>query len=253
MAIVSAKRKPGSPRTFESRIYSDPSGKTLPYRLLKPRNYNPGQRYPLFLFLHGAGERGDDNRAQLKHCFGLFSESRVRKRFPCFVVVPQCPMTDEKSGAPWGWTGVHSLKVKPYRLPEKIGDAERLALEIVAALQKEFSIDAKRLYIGGISMGGFATWDVLARFPAMFAAAVIVCGGGDTQTAARFTKIPIWNFHGVKDAIVPVQMSRRMIAALKKSGGKPHFTEYPEAKHDSWTPAFSEPELLPWLFGQRRD
>ncbi len=247
-----AQGKPGLPTDFEARIYQDAGGKSLPYRLLKPKNYDATQRYPLVLFLHGAGERGTDNLAQLKHCVGLFTEPGNREKYPCFVVAPQCPMTDDKKDEPWGWTGVHPFKVRPYRYPEKVAEAGRLAFEIVEKMQKEFSVDADRIYVGGISMGGFGTWDFLARHPDVFAAGVPVCGGGDPDTAARFVKVPVWNFHGAIDPVVPVLLSRVMIDALKAAGGQPRYTEYPEAKHDSWLPAFAEPELLPWLFAQKR-
>lgn len=250
--LATAQNKPGSPADFEARIYTDVDGKTLSYRLLKPKNYGAAQRYPLVLFLHGAGERGSDNVAQLKHCVGLFTEAANREKFPCFVVAPQCPMTDDKKNEPWGWTGVHPFHVRPYRYPEKAGEPGRMAVELVAKLQQEFSVDADRLYVGGISMGGFGTWDALARHPAVFAAGVPVCGGGEPETAARFAKVPVWCFHGAMDPTVPAWFSRTMIDALKAAGGQPRYTEYPETKHDSWLPTFAEPELLPWLFAQKR-
>jgi predicted peptidase len=128
----------------------------------------------------------------------------------------------------------------------------KLSLEILASVQKEFSIDSHRLYVMGLSMGGYATWDVTTRHPEMFAAAVPVCGGGDEKEAGKIKNLPIWAFHGGSDPVVKTVRTRNMIVAIKEAGGNPKYTEYPGVGHDSWTPAFKEPELLPWLFAQKR-
>lgn len=244
-----AESKPGSPDLFEGRVHKGEDGRTLPYRLLKPENYDAQKDYPLVLFLHGAGERGSDNVSQLKHCVGLFAEAENRTRFPCFVVVPQCP--EQREGEPWGWTGVHPRQRLVSR-DDKLGDPARMALEIVDLLQKEFSIDSGRLYLGGLSMGGFATWDIVARHPLKFAAAIPICGGGDPAAIAPAAKLPIWAFHGADDPVVPVAFTESMIDAVRKAGGDPKYTAYARVGHDSWVRAFSEPDLLPWLFAQKR-
>jgi lysophospholipase L1-like esterase len=128
----------------------------------------------------------------------------------------------------------------------------KLALGAVEALQKEFSIDEDRLYVTGLSMGGYGTWDLITRSPEKWAAAVPVCGGGDKTVAARAKGVPIWAFHGIEDPTVKVARTREMIASLEAAGAHPLFSEYPYLKHDSWTTAYGEPELLPWLFAQRR-
>jgi predicted peptidase len=128
----------------------------------------------------------------------------------------------------------------------------RKALELIDALQKEFSIDAKRLYVSGISMGGYATWDILCRKPEMFAAGIPICGGGDETKAAAMAKAPVWAFHSDDDNAVKVVRTRSMIQAMKDAGGNPKYTEYKGLGHNSWTKAYSEPELLPWLFAQHR-
>ena len=119
------------------------------------------------------------------------------------------------------------------------------------ALQKEFSIDATRLYVTGLSMGGYGTWDALQRYPDRFAAAVPICGGGDVKQAKKIAQIPIWAFHGDKDTAVPVERTRSMIAALKEAGGMPKYTEYPDVGHDSWTATYKDPALHEWMFAQR--
>lgn len=130
----------------------------------------------------------------------------------------------------------------------------RMAMELLPGIEKEFSnIDTNRIYITGLSMGGFGTWDALARHPEMFAAAVPICGGGDMETVRKFAQIPIWDFHGHDDYVVQPQRSRNMIAALSNFGAIPHYTEYSNTGHDAWKKAYEDPDLLSWLFSQKRD
>ncbi len=228
---------------FEAGTFEH-QGRKLLYRLLKPQDYNPEQKYPLVLFLHGAGERGDDNQAQLKHVVRIFVAAENRQKYPCFVLAPQCPAGEKWVDVNWG--------VPAHTQPAAPAPAMDLSLRLIEQLQKQYSIDADRLYVTGLSMGGYGTWDVIARRPDLFAAAVPMCGGGDEKTAPRIAGVPIWNFHGALDGAVPVARSRSMIAALKEAGAKPRYTEYPDCGHNCWDRAVAEPELLPWLFAQRR-
>ena len=228
---------------FEARTYSADGGKLL-YRMLKPAKYDANRKYPLVVFLHGAGERGNDNFAQLKHGMADFASDKIMAEYPCFVLAPQCP-TGEK------WVDVDWSSAK-HDMPPKPASPMRLTLEVVAQLQKEFSIDADRLYITGLSMGGYGTWDALQRHPELFAAAVPICGGGDPKHAAKFVQIPLWAFHGDKDTAVKPERSREMIAALKAAGGSPKYTEYPNVGHDSWSATYKDPAVYAWLFAQRR-
>jgi predicted peptidase len=229
---------------FEARVYKDAEGKMLPYRLLKAKDADAKQKYPLVVFLHGAGERGTDNLAQLKHCVRAFAKPENQAKYPCFVIAPQCPNNMQWVATPWG--------ADSHIMPEKPTDAMRQALELIAALQKEFPIDPQRLYVMGLSMGGYGTWDAITRHPDMFAAAVPVCGGADETKAAAIAKVPVWVFHGDKDTVVKTMRARNIVEALKKAGGNPKYTEYPGVGHDSWNKAFAEPELFPWLFGQKK-
>jgi predicted peptidase len=229
---------------LEKRTYTDAKGKTLPYRLLKPLDYDPTQKYPLVLFLHGAGERGTDNEKQLIHGVPEFAKEENRKRYPCFLIAPQCPSKDMWVDLNW--------RAETHRQSEEPAEPMRLALELVGTIQKEFSIDARRIYVTGLSMGGYGTWDALARRPELFAAGVPICGGGDETTASAIAKIPVWVFHGAKDPAVKVERSRRMVEALKRVGGDPKYTEYPDEGHASWVPAYKSPELIEWLFDQKR-
>jgi predicted peptidase len=229
---------------FEARVYKDEKGRTLPYRLLKPLDYDPGKKYPLVLFMHGAGERGDDNQAQLKNAVTAFALKKNREKFPCFVVAPQCPSGQRWVEMDWGAdSGVQPAEPSP---------AMSLAIELLDALQKEFSIDAGRTYAAGISMGGFGVWDALSRYPGRFAAGVAICGGGDESKAGAIGDTPVWAFHSSDDPVVKVFRSRNMVKALRAAGGHPRYTEYRKLGHVSWDRAFKEPGLLPWLFSQKK-
>ncbi len=191
------------------------------------------------LFLHGAGERGSDNEAQLANGRDFFL--RLAERGAA-VVVPQCPAN--------GWWGSFDWrKGKIGARPSRAGAA---VLQMLGLLAKELGTDKDRIYIGGLSMGGFGTFDLVARRPKVFAAAFPICGGGDPSTAPKMKDVPFWVFHGAKDPVVPVVASRTMVEALRAAGGSVRYTEYPEAQHDSWTPAFQEPELIDWVLSQRR-
>lgn len=239
-------KAPGNEWTklYETRVYKDAADKTQPYRLLRPANYDPAKKYPLVLLLHGAGERGTDNAAQLFHGAAVFAQDDTRARHPAFVMVPQCPPGDKWAALDWNEVE-HTQGAKPT-------EPTRLTLEALAGLQKEFSIDASRIYITGLSMGGYGTWDTVARYPKLFAAAMPICGGGDAKTAVTFVGLPLWAFHGGADTTVPVANSQKMIEALKAAGGQPKYTEYPGVGHNSWTQTFNNPEVIDWLFAQKR-
>lgn len=229
---------------FEAREFSSAGGVKLPYRLLKPANLDPEKKYPLVIFLHGAGERGTDNAAQLKHGAGAFAKPNAREKFPCFVFAPQCPK--DKKWVEMDWGGASGTA------PEDPGVMETLVLSAADELVQQLNIDRDRVYITGLSMGGFGTWDLITRHPDLFAAAIPVCGGGDKTKAAAAKAIPVWAFHGLEDKVVLPVRSQDMVAAMRAAGGKAMLTEYPGVAHDSWTFAYAEPNLLQWLFAQRR-
>ncbi len=230
---------------FEARVYTDSDGKTLPYRLLVPANYDKTTKYPLILFFHGAGERGADNINQLKHGVKSLTSPDAQAKYPAIVVAPQCPLGKQWVDMPWGaLSGVR---------PDQPSESMSLALKILDAVTAEFSIDPDRIYVAGLSMGGYATWDCVTRFPDRFAAAVAVCGGGDENTVtADVAKVPVWAFGSSDDRTVPPIRSLHMVEAMMEKGGKPRYYLYTGLGHNSWDKAFSEPELLPWLFSQHR-
>ena len=228
---------------FEKREYADASGAKLGYRLLRPQKYDANVKYPLVIFLHGAGERGRDNTKQLVHGMADFSSDKIMEAYPAFVIAPQCPEGKQ-------WVNV-SWSADKHTMPEKAADPLRQTLELVESLQKEFSIDPNRLYITGLSMGGYGTWDAIQRHPKLFAAAAPICGGGDSSGAATFKDVPVWAFHGDQDTAVKVGRSRDMIEALKKAGSTPKYTEYKGVGHDSWSATYRDEEFYKWMFAQK--
>jgi predicted peptidase len=224
---------------------------TLPYRLLLPEGYEASKKYPLVLFLHGAGERGRDNEAQLTHGGRLFLNDTVRKSFPAIVVFPQCPPNSFWSNVQFRMdsAGKRSFAFQEGGAPTR---AMAMVENLLEEVQRQYKIKSDQMYVMGLSMGGMGTFELVRRHPDLFAAAIPICGGGHPATANTLKSTKWWVFHGVKDDVVPPALSEAMVAALKTQNAPVKFTVYPEAGHDSWDNAFAEPELLPWLFAQRR-
>lgn len=222
---------------------------TLLYRLLLPENFDPAKEYPVLFFLHGAGERGNNNEAQLTHGGKLFQSERMRKEFPAIVVFPQCPTNDF-------WANVQFKNTNERFAFQKGGEpgkAMELLIDLVGSFRSLKYTDNDRLYVGGLSMGGMGTLEILRRKPKVFAAAFAICGGDNIENVKKYKKIPLWFFHGEKDNVVPVEKSKIVVAELQRLNAPDvKLTLYPEANHNSWDPAFAEPELLPWLFSHRR-
>jgi predicted peptidase len=222
---------------FERRAFASATAPKEPlrYLLFKPKGFQPGQTYPLVLSLHGGAPRRrfedlvEPYLPGLAYGLGRLISDDTQQPHPCFVV------------APWsnnrGWDN----------------DNLRLVMDLLGALEKEFKIDATRIYVTGQSMGGWGTWSIITQHPERFAAAVPICGGGEPGDAARAKNIPIWAFHGTADHVVPVLYTRLMIAALRKAGSTPLYWEYKDADHAGTAErAYSEPDLIDWLFAQRK-
>lgn len=233
------------PLPLEAQVYQDAKGDKLPYRLLKPLRVAEGKKYPLVVFLHGAGERGTDNEKQLIHGIPQFASNENREKYPCFLIAPQCPAAQRWVEVDWS--------ADSHMQPKEAGPAGRMTIELVEKAIKELPVDPKRVYITGLSMGGYGTWDLIARRPELFAAAAPVCGGADESTAEKIKHIPIWAFHGAKDTAVKPSRSRNMIAALEKVGAKPKYTEYADVGHNSWDNAYKDPKFYQWLFDQHKE
>lgn len=222
---------------FESRTFANSQGDSLVYRLMKPLDYDSTRQYPLVVCLHGSSAVGTDNVKQVAATLPakMLSTRENRIKYPAFLFVPQCPRG-------FGWGG----------LPEHPSVAS-LVFETIGALEREFPIDAKRRYVSGYSMGGYGAWHFIFTRPEMFAAAVPICGGGDPVLVKNIIDIPVWAFHGARDMNVPVSGTRDIIEAIKKAGGNPRYTEFPDAAHDIWAEVTQTTELPEWLFAQKLD
>ncbi len=210
----------------------------LLYRLILPENYDESKSYPLILFLHGAGERGDDNTSQLKNAVQRIADNAPN----AIIVAPQCPQNNQWVDTPWEKGSYSTEEVAQ-------SDELKLVMGMLEKVQKEYSVDKERIYASGISMGGFGTWDLIVRYPNTFAAAIPVCGGADPSKAERLVNMPIYTFHGDSDWDVPVQGTRAMVEAIKAAGGdKITYTEYAGMGHAIWEDAFGTPGLYDNLF-----
>ncbi len=221
------------------KSFKNSRGETLPYRLFIPHFYDQKKKYPLVVYLHGGGGRGNDNQKQIDggngYLIDFFTGDETQVHHPSFVVAPQSPGE--------GW--IEEDSITPTR-------HLRSVYELITELQRTYSIDDARVYVAGQSMGGFGTFAIISEYPRTFAAGVALCGGGDQSKVARLKNVPIWVFHGAKDESVPVERSRTIVAALKNAGGKVRYTEYADVGHIIWPSVVKEVELLPWLFAQQK-
>lgn len=217
-----ADEQPGQQaKTFEKQI-----SVKLDYLLFLPEGYSndSDKKWPLMLFLHGAGERGSDVNKVKVH--GPPKIVQTKKDFPFILVSPQCPANS------W-W--------KPYEL-----------IALLDQIQKDYKVDPDRVYLTGLSMGGFGTWELASQNPQRFAAIAPICGGGNPASARRMRDLPIWVFHGDADRTVPVALSDEMVAALKKVGNDVKYTRYEGIDHDSWTKTYANEELYTWMLSHKR-
>jgi len=245
LALIEAfkKESEGLEKNYEARTYK--SDWVMPYRLFRPETK---AKSPLVVYLSGSGGLGDDNLRQLQ--FGNTFGTRVwllpenQKRFPCFVVAPQ---TDRG----WARYELTELTAGPAKVVPGLGDGSRLALKIIDALRREFPIDERRIYVTGQSMGGEGVWNIIAGRPKFFAAAVPCCGSKGSENGSEALETPMWCFHGDSDQTVPVSVSRDRIAARRKAGGHPSYTEYAGVDHNVWEWAYTETALAEWMFSQK--
>lgn len=214
--------------SFESRI----TGDERDYAMFVPLEYNSSDKeYPLILFLHGAGERGDTIDLVLKH--GPLKEALARRDFEFLVVAPQSPRDLPNAGS----------------IGARWRDLERDVMKILGQVRKKYRVDSSRIYLSGLSMGGFGSFHLAADYPDLFAAVAPICGGGDAGDATKYAKIPFWVFHGLKDRVVPPSRSIEMVELMQALGHDVRLTTYPELGHDSWTVTYENPELYEWFLG----
>ena len=237
---------------YLKKEYISPRGDTLRYRVLEPEKLDKGKKYPLVLFLHGSGERGNNNEAQLIHGGNMFLNPVVREEYPAFVLFPQCPENQS-----WYNNRASNIEGKfaGERYPEdpEITTPMQSVKELLDVYLKRDDVDTNRIYVMGLSMGGMGTFDMLCRFPHLFAAAIPICGGVNPtrlEKAAPTASISI--YHGDKDTSVVVENSREAYRALRRAGQTPKYHEFPGCGHNSWDPAYNQPDFMSWLFSQSR-
>ena len=210
----------------EERVFANSRGEKLKYLLIKPVDYNPQMKYPLLVSLPYGGYEA--SAAQ------LLADGSNRYKYPAFLFVPFCP-----EGA--GWGGIANYPT-----------IDTLVFDAIVDLEKIMSIDGSRRYVTGVSRGGYGSWHFITSRPDMFAAAIPVCGGGNTELAPRVVDVAVWAFHGALDRNVPVAGSRDMINAIKKAGGNPRYTEFEYKAHNIWDEVVQTPGIWDWLFEQKK-
>jgi predicted peptidase len=224
-------------------------GKILKYQVMFPEGYSENKPYPLLVFLHGAGERGDDNEKQLTHG-KQFLIDNFHSKFPAIVIAPQCPADDY-------WANVERHQIgDSYSFRFGATDQPTTSMQVLEELIRNWiksgKVDKSKVYVGGLSMGGMGTLELLWRLPQTFAAAFPICGGADLNKLPLYSKnTSVWLFHGDADAIVPVESSQKAYKRLKQLGCDVKYTEYKGINHNSWDSVFVEKDLAAWLFSQK--
>ena len=230
--LLGKERASETAQLFEASTYTNTRSDSLPYRLLKPLDYDPLKKYPLVVCLSGSGGRGTDNLKQIAGCWPaqILAKPESRETYPCFVLVPQCP-----PGNSWGYSVDQNTREK---WEEEEGrpwppGVYSLVFDLIEQIESDYNIDLNRRYVTGQSLGGSGSWHFIITRPQMFAAAIPICGGADPSLGKSIAPIPVWAFHGAKDQAVPVYLSRDMIDAIEAAGGSPLYTEFPDAGHVS--------------------
>lgn len=252
---------------FKKETFTSPGGGELKYRIYTPETSDDDAKLPLVLFLHGAGERGSDNEAQLVHGATDFLKEGRDKQFPAIIIAPQCPADMKWVDADWSQAdGAGTFMSSP-------APTMKMVFELLDEIIADGKADPSRLYVTGLSMGGYGSWYAAAEYRAMasqeaagdvsdpahattggFAAMLAICGGGDSSWSDRYDPVSVWAVHGDEDTAVPVARSRSMIAALVNGGhpGEIRYTERAGVGHDSWTQTYNDNETYDWLFSQKR-
>lgn len=249
LAILGMTTLVYSQESFTKQEFTSSEGAKMGYQILKPNKIEQGKKYPLVLFLHGAGERGSDNEAQMIHGSKMFTNPVNQERYPSFVIFPQCP-------ANMYW----SFEKRPDKISEDKFEADAPITNQLATVKElldwhiaNMPVDKNRIYIMGLSMGGMATFDMACRFPDIFAAAIPICGGIETNRLKNVVgKVSFRIFHGDSDPVVPVELSRKAYTTLKDNNAKVEYIEFPAATHDSWTPAFNRTDFMKWIYSQKK-
>lgn len=236
---------------YEGHYFNAPE-LNMPYRYLRPANFDSSKKYPLIIFLHGAKAKGFDNEAQLSIGGRFFLSDSIRSHYPSYILFPQCPERDL-----WAYfeTGTNPATVEQINFPfnKNPTQVSHVLMKLIDSLLDADEIDVHKIYIGGLSQGGMGVLDLIARYPKLFAGAFSICGAGNISSAKNFAgQTALWLFHGEADDVVPVKFSRDYFKRLKKLKADVQYSEYAGVKHNSWVNAFNEPSLMYWLFSKRK-
>ncbi len=225
---------------FFKKMYTDKKGYKMPYRVYVPANYDADKKYPLILFFHNGSGRGFNNEQQIMHenAAGthIWTLPVNQAQFPAFVLAPQLSISDN-----WGDPELNEINPRM-----------QMALDILAAVQKDYSIDADRIVLVGEAMGGLGVWALVQTFPEKWAAAVVLGSYDNFTNEKAIARVPLWLFQGAMDLTVPVELVRTMVKQLRKAGAQVQYTEYPKMNDQIWGKAFAEPDLVLWVAAQRR-
>ena len=231
---------------YRKCVFTDSCGHRMAYRMLTPATVDSVSSYPLVVFLHGSGERGNDNEKQLLHGGSIFTNPANADKYPAFVVFPQCSARS--------WTAdTDPRSFMPGSPDPEESSTEVTLISMIEDILCRFPVDRSRIYIVGLSMGGIATYDLACRYPELFAAAVPICGAVNPDRLAEARDVKFMIFHGDSDEEVPSICSREAYKALKAVGAEVDYIEFSGIGHECWTEAFNYPGFLPWLFTQKKD
>ena len=248
ITFLSCNLYAGDKTSFLKKQFTTSNGYKLNYRILYPLNYSPDKQYPVILFLHGAGERGNDNEKQLVHGGQMWLNPVNREKYPAFILAPQCPETGY-----WAYTERPS-SFAPADMPLEVPVSPifRTLKELLDFYLAMPQIDKDRIYVMGLSMGGMGTFDMAVRYPEIFAAAIPICGTVNPARLKAGKSIKFRIFHGDADNVVTPEGSRAAYRALKAIGADVEYIEFPGCNHGSWNPAFNYPDFMEWLFNQKK-
>lgn len=244
--------------TKETFVSSDNT--SLPYRLYVPEDYNPEKEYSFLLFLHGAGNRGSDNESQVSVHTGLlnriiggetitYNGTQIDASKEFIIVAPQCAKDKQWVDTPW--TKVPDPSYELDNMPQS--QYLTAVVELVSKMQETYNLNSSRMYVSGLSMGGFGTWDLIMRYPDLFAAAIPMGGAGDCSKAEIIKNTPVWTFHQIHDPLVASDGTVAMVKALTEVGAEVKFTPYFDTVHNAWTKGYAEPDMLNWLYSHTKE
>ncbi|MBN2714674.1 MAG: dienelactone hydrolase family protein, partial [Deltaproteobacteria bacterium] len=234
---------------YAAHIYTSPDHNfSLPYRLFLPQGYSNSREYPMVLLLHRGGLGGDDNLQQITGGAVWLASRRLQEKYPAIIVVPQCP--EEKKWMDKPFKGLPYRNHNQDLYPEST--IEKVLVKLVKKISNTYSVDSRRIYIAGYSMGATGVWDIITRHPSIFAAAIVISGENDPSKAHRLVNMPIWAFHGARDDVALADNSREMVNAIRKLGGKKiKYTEYTFSGHGIEWYAYLDEEVMEWFWSQR--